>query len=74
MTWRLLPTCVPYADADADDDAARIGEDRIVARGLGGRVRTIDVFRAMAHEVGLEVAAATRQASGRFVVECRPRR
>ena len=39
---------------------------------VGGRERTFDEFRAMASEAGLEVCAAGRQPSGRFLVECRP--
>jgi SAM-dependent methyltransferase len=39
---------------------------------VGGRERTLAEFRALARAAGLEVAAAARQPSGRFVVECRP--
>ena len=39
---------------------------------VGGRGRTLDEFRAMAHEAGLEVTAVGRQASGRVLVESRP--
>lgn len=39
---------------------------------VGGRERTLDEFREMAREAGLEVRAAGRQPSGRVVVECRP--
>ncbi len=38
---------------------------------VGGKDRSLSEFRALAIASGLEVAAATRQASGRFVVECR---
>ena len=48
-----------------------VAEDLIVARGLGGKPRTIERFRGLAHGVGLAVAATGRQPSGRFVVECR---
>jgi SAM-dependent methyltransferase len=40
---------------------------------VGGRGRTLDEFREMAREAGLEVAAVGRQASGRVIAECRPR-
>jgi SAM-dependent methyltransferase len=39
---------------------------------VGGRERSLTEFRALARPAGLEVQAAERQASGRFVVECRP--
>jgi SAM-dependent methyltransferase len=39
---------------------------------VGGRDRSLAEFRALAGAAGLEVWAAERQPSGRFVVECRP--
>jgi hypothetical protein len=39
---------------------------------VGGRGRTLDEFREIARQAGLEVKAVGRQASGRFIVECRP--
>lgn len=39
---------------------------------LGGKYRTVAEFRELACQAGLEVAAAGRQPSGYFVVECRP--
>jgi 2,7-dihydroxy-5-methyl-1-naphthoate 7-O-methyltransferase len=39
---------------------------------LAGRHRTVTEFGELAAEAGLEVVAAGRQASGYFVVECRP--
>jgi len=39
---------------------------------VGGKNRTLAEFRELAREAGLEVRAAARQPSGRFVVECRP--
>ncbi|HYL35959.1 MAG TPA: methyltransferase [Bryobacteraceae bacterium] len=39
---------------------------------VGGRDRTLAEFREMAREAGLEIRAAGRLASGRFVVECSP--
>jgi SAM-dependent methyltransferase len=40
---------------------------------VGGRARTLDELREMAQQAGLEVKAVGRQASGRVIVECRPR-
>jgi SAM-dependent methyltransferase len=39
---------------------------------VGGRNRSLSEFRALSSAAGLDVQAAERQASGRFVVECRP--
>ena len=39
---------------------------------VGGKERTVTEFRELARAAGLDVHAAERQASGRFVVECRP--
>ena len=39
---------------------------------VGGRTRTLPEFRELARTAGLEVDAAARQPSGRFVVECVP--
>ena len=39
---------------------------------VGGKDRSLSEFRELAREAGLEVQAAGRQPSGRFVVECRP--
>jgi hypothetical protein len=39
---------------------------------VGGRDRSLAEFRELARAAGLEVQAAGRQPSGRFVVECRP--
>ena len=38
---------------------------------VGGRRRTVDQFRELAGEAGLEVVAAGQQPGGYFVVECR---
>ncbi len=40
---------------------------------VGGKNRTLAEFRELAREAGLEIRAAGRQPSGRFVVECVPR-
>jgi SAM-dependent methyltransferase len=39
---------------------------------VGGRTNTVAEFRQLARQADLEVVAAERQPSGRFVVECRP--
>lgn len=39
---------------------------------VGGRGRTLDEFREMARQAGLEVRAVGRQPSGRAIAECRP--
>jgi len=41
---------------------------------VGGRERSLAEFRELARAAGLEVQAAERQTSGRFVVDCRPAR
>jgi 2,7-dihydroxy-5-methyl-1-naphthoate 7-O-methyltransferase len=38
----------------------------------GGRERNLSEFRELARASGLQVHAADRQPSGRFIVECRP--
>jgi SAM-dependent methyltransferase len=40
---------------------------------VGGRGRTLDEFREMAAEAGLDVVAVGCQPSGRHIAECRPR-
>jgi hypothetical protein len=39
---------------------------------VGGKGRSLSEFRELARSAGLHVHAADRQASGRFMVECRP--
>jgi hypothetical protein len=39
---------------------------------VGGKARTLDEFREMARQAGLEVRAVGRQPSGRVIVECWP--
>jgi 2,7-dihydroxy-5-methyl-1-naphthoate 7-O-methyltransferase len=52
------------------DDAPRsLGIDMLVA---GGKTSTLTQFTELARRAGLEIAAAGTQATGRFVVECRP--
>jgi 2,7-dihydroxy-5-methyl-1-naphthoate 7-O-methyltransferase len=40
---------------------------------VGGKERTLRELRELARPAGLDVHAAARQPSGRFIVECRPR-
>ncbi len=53
----------------ADVAPRSLGIDMLVA---GGKTSTLSEFTELARRAGLEVAAASTQASGRFVVECRP--
>jgi hypothetical protein len=39
---------------------------------VGGRARTLDEFRGMCSQVGMEVRSVGRQPSGRVIVECQP--
>jgi hypothetical protein len=48
-----------------------LGIDMLVA---GGKTSTIARFTELAKRAGLDIAAARTQSSGRYVVECRPRR
>ena len=59
----LLGAAVP------DDAPIPLSIDMIL---VGGKHRTLTELRDVVHEAGLEVMAAGRQASGHFVVECRP--
>lgn len=52
-----------------DDAPASLSIETVL---LGGKTNTLAELRELACEVGLEVAAAGRLPSGRFVVECRP--
>jgi 2,7-dihydroxy-5-methyl-1-naphthoate 7-O-methyltransferase len=53
----------------SDDEPRSLGIDMLVA---GGKTSTITQFTELARRAGLEILAAGPQASGRFVVECRP--
>lgn len=56
----------------APDHAPRsLAIDMLVA---GGKTSTLGEFRELARQAGLQVVAARTQPSGRYVVECRPRR
>jgi len=39
---------------------------------VGGRARTVDEFRSMGRDAGVQVTAVGRQISGRVLIECRP--
>jgi len=52
-----------------DDAPAGLSIEMVL---VGGKTNTLAEFRELAREAGLEVCAAGRQPSGRFVVECRP--
>jgi 2,7-dihydroxy-5-methyl-1-naphthoate 7-O-methyltransferase len=52
----------------AEDEPRRLTVETVL---LGGTTSTLPEFRELAHQVGLEVAAATPWAA-RLVVECRP--
>ena len=53
----------------ADDEPRRLMIEMVL---LGGTSNNLAEFRELARAAGLEVVAAERQPSGRFVVECRP--
>ncbi len=55
-----------------DDDPSGPSPALLMLVLVGGRERSLSEFRALAGDAGLEVQAAGRQATGRFVVECRP--
>lgn len=52
-----------------DDAAHRLDIEMLL---LGGRTDSLSVFRERARRAGLDVVRDSRQADGRFVVECRP--
>ncbi len=54
------------------DEGAQPSPELLMMVLVGGKERTLSEFRELAREAGLEVHAAGRQASGRFIVECRP--
>ncbi|HJY62434.1 MAG TPA: methyltransferase [Streptosporangiaceae bacterium] len=78
-TIAILRNCAQAAKATgsiavlggvAPDDAPRsLGIDMLVA---GGKTDTIAQFTELAKRAGLDIATARSQASGRYVVECRP--
>jgi hypothetical protein len=60
---------VVIGGVSADDGARRLEPEMLLA---GGKSNTLADFQELARQAGLEVSAAERQPSGRFVVECRP--
>ncbi len=50
----------------------RANPDLLMMVLVGGKNRTLAEFRVLARDAGLEVTAAARRPSGRFLVECRP--
>ncbi len=62
-------TIAVLGGVSADDTPRSLGIDMLVA---GGKTNTLTEFTELAGQAGLEVVAARTQASGRFVVECRP--
>ena len=53
----------------ADETPRSLGIDMLVA---GGKTSTLTQFTELAMQAGLEIVTARAQASGRFIVECRP--
>jgi SAM-dependent methyltransferase len=54
------------------DDAGAPSPALLMMVLVGGKDRTLTEFRELARAAGLDVHAAARQPSGRFIVECRP--
>ncbi|MBS1786220.1 MAG: hydroxyneurosporene methyltransferase [Acidobacteria bacterium] len=78
-TVAILKRCAEAAQAKGrivisggvspDDAPASLSIETVL---LGGKTNTLAEFRELAREAGLEVSAAGRLPSGRFVIECRP--
>jgi len=60
------------ASGVAPDDAGPPNPELLMMVLVGGRQRSLTEFRALARVAGLDVKAAARHPSGRFLVECRP--
>ena len=54
------------------DEAGSASPDLLMMVLVGGKNRTLSEFRVLAAGAGLDVTAAERQRSGRFIVECHP--
>jgi hypothetical protein len=54
------------------DEAGRPSPELLMMVLVGGKQRSLSEFRDLARAAGLQVHAADRQSSGRFIVECRP--
>jgi len=63
------PAIAILGGVSAEESPRSLGIDMLVT---GGKTSTLSEFTELARQAGLEVAAARTQASGRFVVECRP--
>jgi SAM-dependent methyltransferase len=77
----LLANCAQAARPDgrvtvvggvSPDEARGAPPELLMLVLVGGRMRTVAEFRALAAEAGLTVTGSRRQASGRLLVECRP--
>jgi hypothetical protein len=62
---------VVLSGVSPDSDAAK-SPDLLMMVLVGGKHRGLTEFQELARDAGLEIDAAARQPSGRFVVECRP--
>jgi 2,7-dihydroxy-5-methyl-1-naphthoate 7-O-methyltransferase len=54
------------------DESGELSPEVLMLVLVGGKQRTLSEFSALARPAGLRIDAAARQASGRFLVECRP--
>ena len=54
------------------DESGEASPELLMMVLVGGRGRTLDEFRAMARQAGLQVTATGRQPTGRSIAECRP--
>jgi len=60
---------VVFTGAGPDEEAS---PELLMLVLVGGKARTLDEFREMARQAGLDVRAVGRQPSGRVIVECWP--
>lgn len=60
---------VVLGGVSSDDTPRSLGIDMLVA---GGKTSTLTQFTELARRAGLEIVVAGTQASGQYVVECRP--
>jgi SAM-dependent methyltransferase len=63
---------VVLSGVSPDDEAGSPSPALLMMVLVGGKERSLAEFRELARDAGLEVSAADRQPSGRFVVECCP--
>ncbi len=69
VTLRWIAAIAILGGVSADEAPRSLGIDMLVA---GGKTSTLTQFTELARRAGLETVTAGTQASGRFVVECRP--